>query len=97
MNKLTEFTPSSALLDYVHEVCPIDAHMYITMQGVWGVGCDGFSNQFYSTTTTRCTVVRAFSCKGVTYWTRENWTHDNGYQCTLDILTKVEFLQAIHS
>lgn len=64
------------------------------LRGVWMDG-DLPANLSASTRTTRATVVRAWSTPDGAIWTREDWSHDNGYQATLSLLDKREFLQAI--
>ena len=87
---------SSALNSFVDTFCPVDAHIHVTMRGLWVDGDTvSFFNRSMSSVTTTLRVVRAFTCKGATYWTLETWTHDNGYRCELTVLTKAEFLAFI--
>jgi hypothetical protein len=87
---------SSALDSFVRSFCPSDAHIHVTMRGLWTDGNErGFFNRSMSSETTGLQVVRSFSCKGITYWTLEKWEHDNGYRCTLVVLSKAEFLSLI--
>lgn len=97
MKQITSFPASAELDDFIREICPVDAHIHVTMRGVWtDDSYDGnFSGKVASTTTTHQTIVRAFSCNGVTYWTSELWAHDNGYRCSLSHLSKSEFLSLV--
>jgi hypothetical protein len=100
MNKFTKFNGSfagsQALSDFIGRVCPTDAHIHVTMRGMWTNGdVESFKGRFMESFTTRLEVVRAFSCKGVTYWTLEKWEHDNGYRCELVVLSKSDFLSLI--
>ncbi len=89
---------SQALAEHIRTFCPVDAHINVTMRATYVSGnVESFRGQFYSTETTHLSVVRAFSAFGITYWTREDWEHDNGYRCTLTVLTKAEFLALIHA
>ena len=81
MQKIAYHVGSSALEDLIHSLCPIDAHIHVTMRGVWSDGSG--------------IVVRAFSIGINTYWTRETWVRGNGWTCTLEVLTKAEFLKTI--
>jgi hypothetical protein len=88
--------PASAeLSDFIHTICPVDAHIYVTMRGTWSSGLDGFRGQYMSTKNTVATIVRVFTCGCNTYWTLENWQHDNGYRCELTVLTKEQFLSLV--
>jgi hypothetical protein len=96
MRKIDYFPGSQALADFIHSICPVDAHIHVTMRGLWVDGdAASFNNRHVESFTTRLQIVRAFSCKGTTYWTLEKWEHDNGYRCTLEQLTKDEFLRLI--
>lgn len=95
MQKTTSFPGSAALNDFVLSICSTDAHINVVPRGVWVDCAGGFLGQAMSSVTTYCDVVRAFTCLGVTYWTLERWEHDNGYRCTLEVLTKDEFLHLI--
>ncbi len=96
MNKINHFSGSQDLAEFISALCPIDAHIHVSIVGVWACGdVESFSGQFMSDVTTHLTIVRAISYNGVTYWTRESWTHDNGYHVQFSTLTKAEFLQAI--
>lgn len=97
MNQITHQHASQALVDYIESICPHDAHIHVTMRGTWVSGNVPATSLYKSDVTTCWTVVRAFTYNGVTYWTRENFAHDNGIRCALDVLTKPEFLQAIRS
>lgn len=97
MNKTTAQIPASqALNEYGEYVSGRDAHMKITPISTWVSGEVGdFFGQMFSTVTTSLDVVRVWTCDGVTHWTLEKWTHDNGYQCELVVLSKAEFLALI--
>jgi len=95
MQKVDYFPGSTALDDFIRSICPVNAHMNVVSRGVWTDCAGGFRGQPKSNTTTYCNVVRAFTCEGKTYWTLEKWEHDNGYRCTLEQLTKAEFLRLI--
>ena len=99
MKKITAFPASQELDDFIHSVCPVDAHIHVTMHGVWADDdYDGnFTGKPASKVTTLEKIIRAFSCNGVTYWTMELWEHDNGYRCTLVHLPKDRFLDFIRS
>mgnify|MGYP001607307977 CR=1 FL=1 len=87
---------SQELADFIHGICPVDAHILVTMRGVWVDGnAESFRGQFMPTETTRQSVVRAFTYAGRTYWTLEKWEHDNGYRCELVVLSKAEFLALV--
>jgi hypothetical protein len=91
-----QFAGSQSLSQFINSVCPTDAHIHVTMRGMWVDGDTvSFRNQSMSSETTRLQVVRAWTCKGITYWTLEKWEHDNGYRCELVVLTKAEFLSLI--
>ena len=96
MNLTTNSIPASqALQDYGQQVAGNNAHMKITPRGTWVSGDIDwafFSNRQALDTTTEFDVMRAWTCDGITHWTLEKWTHDNGYQCTLVVLTKAEFI-----
>lgn len=97
MKQVTSYPCSIALENYLHSLCPIDAHIHITLRGTWSNMDESFRGQYVSSVTTSADVVRAFSFNGVTFWTLEKWTHDNGYRCELVILTKAQFLHLINS
>lgn len=82
MNKIAQHVGSAELEDLIHTLCPVDAHIFVTMRGVW---TDGLG-----------VVVRAFSIRENTYWTRETWVQSNGWSCKLEVLTKSQFLTAIN-
>jgi len=95
--KVNSFPSSQELVQFGESVCPVDAHIHVTVHGVWADNAEGFGGRSMSSVTTACRVVRAWSCKGITYWTLENWEHDNGYRCNLTVLSKAEFLSLIRS
>ncbi len=97
MQKITSFPASQALYEYVYSICPIDAHIHVQMRGVWASDSYNgrFTGLFKEEETTRCNVVRVFTCDNVTYWTLEKWEHDNGYRCELVKLSKAQFLSLI--
>ncbi len=99
MQKITSFPTSQALDEYIHSICPTDAHIHVQTHGVWASdNYNGrFTGLFKETETARCNVVRSFTCHGVTHWTLEKWEHDNGYRCELVILSKASFLDLIHA
>lgn len=99
MIKTSENIPASyELCAYGDSVSNGDSHMKINPVGTW-VSCEwsSFGGQYMSDVTTFCMVVRVWTCNGITYWTREDWYHDNGYRCHLVLLSKSEFLTLINS
>lgn len=99
MKRITSFPASQELSEYMDTICPVDAHIHVTMRGVWvDDSYDGsFTGKHMSHETTCLNVVRAFTCHDRTFWTLEQWTHDNGYYCKLVNLSKSAFLDCIHS
>lgn len=101
MNRVRYMPASSELDRFVCTICPTDVHIYLISYGVWSDLTDNqlmkFRGQFMSKDTTECTIVRAFSIHGSSYWTLEHWTHNNGYQCTLTVLDKSAFLNLIRN
>jgi hypothetical protein len=98
MKQIASFPASQELNDYAQSICAVDMHINIHTHGTWADSDTvSFLNQSMSNDTTTCKVVRSWSYDGRTYWTLENWSHDNGYSCELVILTKSEFLSLINS
>ena len=99
MKQIDKFPCSQALDEYIHDLCPMNAHMLVTMRGIWASDSYNgrFTGLFRESETTRCNVVRSFTYDNQTFWTLEKWEHDNGYRCELVKLTKEQFTTLIHS
>ena len=93
---VTSQPASAELSDFIRELCPVDAHFHVTMNGVWVDGDTvSFGRQLMSKDTTRLNVVRVFTFEGVSHYTVEKWEHNNGYRCTLTEISKSEFYTLI--
>jgi hypothetical protein len=94
----TGIVASQELNDYAQSICTSDMHINIVTRGTWVSGdWKSFSGRSMSDTTTYFDVVRAWSYDGKTFYTVEQWEHDNGYRCTLTVLDKQAFLTLIRS
>lgn len=89
--------------DYLGRLYPqteenIQAGYFPCVRGVWFKGdADKFFNQHMSVVVESLVIVRAWSDNVHTFWTYEEWIHDNGYHANFHLINKGEFVQLVNS